>query len=242
MWLQLVFIFVMVASLFGFAFASLDYRWNWQGIWAYREKYFRGWLMTLVLSAGAMIMSGCIGVVLVGLQRVPVAAVRIFVRFAVELVRGTPLLVQIFILYYIVADAFGVENRYLLGGLILSLFSGAYVSEILRGGIESVGETQYEAGRSVGFTEGQIYRYVVIPQALQRVLPSLAGQFVSLVKDSSLLSVIAIGELTLNAQEVNSFSFSPFESFIPLAFGYLVLTLPIAMWSRRLERHFEFDS
>jgi polar amino acid transport system permease protein len=85
-------------------------------------------------------------------------------------------------------------------------------------------------------------RFVVLPQAIRQTLPPLSGQFASLVKDSSLLSIIAVSELTLNAQEVNSFTFSAFESFLPLAVGYLILTLPVSLLSRRLEGRLESPS
>ena len=91
-------------------------------------------------------------------------------------------------------------------------------------------------------TRAQTYRLVVLPQALRHILPPLAGQFVSLVKDSSLLSVIGIGEFTLQAQQVNSLTYSTLESYLPLALGYLVLTLPLSLWSRSLERRMHFDT
>ena len=88
----------------------------------------------------------------------------------------------------------------------------------------------------------QTYRYVIFPQAIRQILPPLAGQFASLIKDSSLLSVIGIGEFTLNAQDVSSYTYSNFESYLPLAVGYLLLTLPISLWTQSLERRMRYDS
>ena len=156
------------------------------------------------------------------------------------MIRGTPLLVQILVFFYVVADAFGVGDRYVVGVLTLSIFSGAYISEIIRAGIESVGESQLESARAIGLTRVQIYRYVVFPQVTRLVLPPLTGQFASLIKDSSLLSIIAVSEFTLNAQEVNAFTYSTLESYLPLALGYLVLTLPISLVSRSLEQRFRY--
>ena len=136
----------------------------------------------------------------------------------------------------------GLGNRYVVGGLALSIFAGAYMSEIFRAGIESVGRTQLEAARAVGFTGWQTYRYVILPQALRQVLPPLAGQFASLIKDSSLLSIIAVNEFTLNAQQVSSRTFTSFESYLPLAVGYLILTLPISLWSRHLEQRSHYET
>ena len=149
---------------------------------------------------------------------------------------------QILIFFYVIADGYGIANRYLVGVIVLSVFSGAYIAEIFRAGMESVSASQRESALAVGFTPWQTLRYVILPQAVRQTLPPLSGQFASLIKDSSLLSIIAVSELTLNAQEVNSFTFSAFESFLPLAAGYLVLTLPISLFSRRMEEHLRHPS
>ena len=120
--------------------------------------------------------------------------------------------------------------------------SGAYISEIIRAGIESVGRSQWESARAIGLTTAQTYRHVVFPQALRQSLPPLAGQFASLVKDSSLLSIIGVEELTQNAQQVASFTFSSLESYLPLALGYLILTLPISLGTRWLEHRHRFET
>jgi polar amino acid transport system permease protein len=160
----------------------------------------------------------------------------------VEVVRGTPLLVQILIFFYVVADAFKIQSRYLVGILILSFFSGAYICEIVRSGIEGIGKSQIDSARAIGLTRLQTYRHVIFPQATRQILPALAGQFASLIKDSSLLSIISISEFTLNAQEVNAYTYSTLESYIPLAIGYLILTLPLSLWTRFLERKFHYET
>jgi polar amino acid transport system permease protein len=160
----------------------------------------------------------------------------------VELIRGTPLLVQILIFFYVIADAFGLGNRYLAGTLTLAIFAGAYISEIIRAGIESVGASQHDSAKAIGLTRAQTYRYVLFPQVVRQTLPPLAGQFASLVKDSSLLSIIAVSEFTLNAQEVNAYTYSTLESYLPLACGYLLLTLPISLLSRRLEQVYRYET
>jgi len=160
----------------------------------------------------------------------------------IEIIRGTPLLVQLLIFFYIVGDAFGIQDRVVAGVLILSFFSGAYLAEIFRAGIESVGETQLETARAVGFTPFQTYRFVIIPQVLTRSLPPLAGQLASLIKDSSLLSVISVTEFTFSAQTINARTYSTLEAYIPLAIGYLILTLPISWLSRWLERRYSYET
>lgn len=230
------------AALFTFAFHQLAYHWNWHGVWVYRQKFLLGWANTLLISSAALALSTLIGALFALARRSRFLPLRYFARIYVEGIRGTPLLVQILIFFYVVADAFGLENRCVAGVLTLSVFSGAYISETIRAGIESVGKSQLESARAIGLTTAQTYRHVIFPQAIRQILPPLAGQFASLIKDSSLLSVIGISELALNAQEVNSYTYSTLESFLPLALGYLVLTLPISLWTQSLEKRHRFET
>jgi polar amino acid transport system permease protein len=215
---------------------------NWAPVWGYRQKFLQGWLLTLALSAAALVCSTAFGVLLAIGRRCPWLFVRDVCWIYVELIRGTPLLVQILVLFYGVFDQIGITDRFTAGVLILSGFSGAYISEIVRAGIESVAASQWESARAIGLAPLQIYRYVIAPQAIRQSLPPLAGQFASLVKNSSLLSIIGISELTLNAQEVNTYTFSALESYVPLALGYLILTLPISLWTQSLERKLRFET
>lgn len=229
-----------MAGLFTFAFGQLSYRFTWDSVWEYRQNFLRGFGMTIVISAFSLVLSLILGLVVGIGSGSRILAYRYLSRGFVEIIRGTPLLVQILIFFYVVANALNVQNRYVVGVLIMAVFAGAYVSEIIRAGIESVGDTQLESARSLGFTRGQTYRYVILPQVIRRILPPLAGQLASLIKDSSLLSIIAVKEFTLAAREINSTTFSTLESFIPLAIGYLVLTLPISILSKRLESRFAY--
>ncbi|ANA39712.1 MULTISPECIES: amino acid ABC transporter permease [Geobacter] len=232
--------FFLVTLIFAYAFHTLQYHWGWESVYAYRQKFINGWLMTLAISAAALFLSFAIGFCTALAQRSRLLPLRYLGRIYVETIRGTPLLVQILVFFYVVADAFGVSDRYLVGVITLSLFAGAYISEMIRAGIESVGDSQMESARAIGLTRAQIYRYVVFPQAFRQTIPPLAGQFASIVKDSSLLSIIAVSEFTLNAQEVNAFTYSTLESYLPLAIGYLAITLPISLLSRRLEKKFRY--
>ena len=198
--------------------------------------------MTVLISLAALGLSTIIGMVFALLRRSDFLPLRYFGHIYVELVRGTPLLVQILIFFYVVAEAFHVRDRYVAGILILSCFSGAYMSEIIRAGIESVGASQIESAKAIGLTRSQTYRYVIFPQALRLTLPPMVGQFVSLIKDSSLLSIIAVNEFTQAARDVNSATYSTLESYLPLALGYLALTLPISLWTRHLERKIRFET
>jgi polar amino acid transport system permease protein len=215
---------------------------GWEAVWEYRLLLIQGWWLTVGLSLASLFGSTILGMLLALGRRCRWAPVRDICRIYVEMIRGTPLLVQILILYYGVFDQVGLENRFVAGVLILSGFSGAYISEIIRAGIESIGKSQIESARAIGFTTAQTYRYVIFPQALRQSLPPIAGQFASLVKDSSLLSIIALAEFTQCAQQVASFTFSQLESYFPLAIGYLVLTLPISLWTQSLEKKLKFET
>lgn len=162
-------------------------------------------------------------------------------RAYVELIRGTPLLTQILIGYYLIADAINWDSRFGVGLVVLSCFSGAYLSEIFRGGVESISKSQWLSARSIGLTEGQTYRFVVIPQAIRRVLPASAGQFANLIKDSSLLFVISVHEFTMQAREANANTYATFEAYLPLILGYFILTFPISLLSRHLEERFSYE-
>jgi len=217
---------------------------DWSIVWDVRTALFSGWLVTLKLTAAALVFSTLGGFVLALGQRSFVLPVRYFSKVLVEIVRSTPLLVLIFLLWYGLGGALGISNdwRYIMGVFTISLFEAAYISEIFRAGIESVGKSQIESARAIGFTRPQIYRYVIIPQAFRQVLPPLVGQLVSLIKDSSLLSVIAIPELTQSAQQASSNNYDNLETYFALALGYLVLTIPISLWSRWLERRFKYET
>ncbi len=216
-------------------FKNVSYSFNWESVYSYKQKFIDGFIITIVISFFALILSFIIGLFFAYAQNSKLIPLRFFARFYIELIRGTPLLVQILIFFYVFANNLGFENRYIVGTIILALFAGAYVSEIIRAAIESVDYEQYETAISLGMTNIQMYVYVIFPQAFKRMLPALTGQFASIIKDSSLLSIISIREFTMNAQEVNAYTYSTLESYIPLAIGYLLLTYPISYYTNYLE-------
>ena len=191
--------------------------------------------VTVKLSLVAGVFAILLGT-LAGLARLsPNPALRNLAVTYVELIRGTPLLVQIFIVYFFIGTVLNLSREF-AGVAALALFTGAYVSEIVRAGVQSVAKGQNEAARSLGLTAAQSMRHVILPQAFKRVLPPLAGQFISLVKDTSLVSVIAITELTKSGREAITTSFSTFEIWFCIAALYLVINLPLSHIAGRLER------
>jgi polar amino acid transport system permease protein len=222
----------------------LNMNWVWGSVWESRSDLFWGWMMTVGVTGIALVLSTLGGFVLALCQRSYFLPLRYFTKVLVEMVRCTPLLVLILVIWYGIGGVFriGNEYRYVAGILTLTLFESTYISEIFRAGIESIGKTQIESAHAIGFTRTQTYRYVIIPQAFRQVLPPLVGQLVSLIKDSSLLSWISIREFTFSAEQVNSNTYSTLETYLPLAVGYLVLTLPISLFSRWLERRFKYET
>jgi polar amino acid transport system permease protein len=163
----------------------------------------------------------------------------------VEIIRGSPLLVQIFIWYFVLATL--INNLLLKYGLreidaiyygvaALATFTGAYVTEMVRAGIQSIHRGQIEAARSLGMSGPQALRHIILPQAMRRILPPLAGQFISLIKDSSLLGMIAVRELTKATREGITTSLQPYEFWFVCAILYLVLTFTLSMFVQYLEK------
>jgi polar amino acid transport system permease protein len=199
-----------------------------------------GLWVTLEISALSLLFALALGLV-AGLGRVAKNPTAHDLATAyVELVRGTPLLVQIFIFYFFVGTVLDL-SAFAAGVAALSVFTGAYIAEIVRAGIEGVPRGQMEAARSLGLTHVQAMRLVILPQALRRTLPPLAGQSINLVKDSSLVSIMALTDLTKAGREIVSSTFSPFEVWFTVAAMYLVLTGALSWWVRRLERRMAHD-
>ncbi|MGA0332593.1 MAG: amino acid ABC transporter permease [Kiritimatiellia bacterium] len=233
---------VFLTVLCTFALQSVAYQWDFHAVWQYRAKFAAGLGRTVGLASASLLLSSAFGVLTALLRRSGWMPLRALAILYTELIRSTPLLVQILLLFYGVANAAGLQNRFVAGVLILSLFAGAYISEIVRAGIEGIPQTQLESARSLGFTPLQTYRFVILPQALRQILPPMTGQFISLIKDSSLLSIIGVQELTQSAQEINSYTYSTLESYLPLALGYLLLTFPLSMLAHRLEQRMRYGS
>jgi polar amino acid transport system permease protein len=204
-----------------------------------------GLWLTIKLSVMATIFGILIGVI-GGLCRISAnPALKWTTICYVELIRGSPLLVQILIWYFVLGTvindllaAYGLGRvpAYWYAVASLACFAGAYVTEIVRAGIQSIHRGQTEAARSVGMSYAQSMWHIILPQAMRRILPPLAGQFISLIKDSSLLGIIAIRELTKATREAVTASLQPFELYLLCAVLYLVLTFGLSMFVQYLER------
>jgi polar amino acid transport system permease protein len=227
---------------------NLGYNWQWYQVPQYiylveDGELFAGPLMlglvvTLEITFYGLILSMIIGLVTALLRLSDSFFARLLARGYLELIRNTPLLIQIFFLYFVLAPIFDL-NRVFAGILALSLFEGAYASEIFRAGILSIQKGQWEASHSLGLSTANTYGHVILPQAIRRILPPLTSQAISLVKDSALVSTIAVYDLTMEGRAIISFTFLTFEIWFTIAAIYLVVTVFLSMVVKYLENRFK---
>ena len=237
---NLILLFFLISFICVFLFSSQIYEWN--TVLAYKTVFVSGWIKTGVLSVISLLLSVVIGLITALMGKSTVRLIRYLALFYVEIIRGTPLLVQLLAFFYVVGTALDINSRLLIGVLTLSLFSGAYIAELIRSCIDSVQKSHLDSAKAIGMTPLQTYRFIILPMMMRQILPPLAGQFASIIKDSSLLSILGIREFTYSAQQISSATYSTLESYFPLAVGYLILTLPISILSKTLEKRFKYES
>ncbi|MBC8207717.1 MAG: amino acid ABC transporter permease [Desulfobulbaceae bacterium] len=241
---------VIIFLFFRHSQAEVPYHWQWYQVprylWTIEEGLFRagplltGLALTIKISAVSLILAFIIGMLTAMLRLSRSFVGRAVARLYLEISRNTPLLIQIFFIYFVMGPILGLD-RFWAAVLALSLYEGAYASEIFRSGIVSIERCQWEAAASIGLNRVQVYRLVILPQAVRRTLPPLAGQAVSLIKDSALVSTIAIYDLTMQAQAVISETFLTFELWLTVAGMYLVLTASLSLLVGGLERRLRVD-
>ena len=224
---------------------EMGYHWQWYRIprflfttdgdaWT-AGPLLQGLGVTLEISALSLLCTLILGLTTALFRLSDSFSARAIARGYLELIRNTPLLIQIFFVYFVVAPVLNI-GAFASAILALSLFEGAYAAEILRAGIVSLHRGQWEAAHSLGLGAFDTYRDVILPQAIRRVLPPLAGQGISLIKDSSLVSTIAIYELTMQGQRIVAETFLAFEIWFTVAAIYLILTFGLSLVVHRLER------
>lgn len=233
---------VAVVAVVGVSLSMAGIALNFDFVVQYRARIWDGFCLTVFISLFSLVGSLIIGIPVALGQNARFLPVRYLCDFYVKIIRGTPLIAQIYLFYYIIGTAWGVENRVVAGILILSVFAGAYIAEIIRGGYESLARGPIEAARALGLSRTQCAISVELPQMVSRILPALTGQFASIIKDSSLLSVIAVIELTQTMREISATNYNFFGCFLLLGALYLCLTLPIMFISRYFEKKMDYDA
>ncbi|NOH70847.1 amino acid ABC transporter permease [Vibrio pectenicida] len=223
---------------------AMNYQWQWQrvpdfiafyeqGQW-WPAELIEGFLITIKISLLSLIFTLMIGMLTALLKLSDSIIGRSIATVYIELIRNTPLLVQIYLLYFIFGPVIGLD-RLTTAILALTLFQGAYTAEVFRGGLNSIPKGQFEAAHSLGLSSFATYYNVIGPQLLQRTLPPLTNEVVSLVKNSSIVSVMAIFDLTTEGRNIVSETAMPFEIWFTVAAIYLLLTLSLSGVSVWLE-------
>lgn len=225
--------------------SGLGYNWQWYRVPRYLYTFSEGHLLagplleglvvTLKVSAVSLVLSSLFGLITAMCRLSASFTARAIARAYLELIRNTPLLVQLFFIYFVFSPMVDL-SRFASAVLALSLFEGAYASEIIRAGILAIPKGQWEAASSIGLGSYRTYRHVVLPQALRHMTPPLVSQAVSLIKDSALVSTIAIYDLTMKGQEIIAETYLVFELWFTIAAIYLILTLSLSLATQAMEK------
>nr|WP_199288060.1 amino acid ABC transporter permease [Culicoidibacter larvae] len=210
---------------------------SWFG---FLEKYWpmflSGTLMTVFIALFGVLLGTILGLLLSVMKISKIKVLQALASVYVEFIRGTPLLVQVYIIYFGL-PAIGIKLDPVLASIVaVSINSGAYVAEIIRGGINAVDTGQLEAGRTLGMSYYQALRYIVIPQAFKNILPALGNEFITIIKESSIVSVIGVADLMYNANTVRNQTYLPFTPLLFAALIYFVLTFGLSRLLKGLER------
>jgi len=215
----------------------MSYRFDFNAVLSNWDYLVQGLWVTLLVTGAALLASLVVGLI-VGVLRLSQNRVLSWISWAyVELMRNTPVLVQLVWVYYCIPILTGIDFSVITSCVIaLSLQAGAFVGEIVRGGIRGVDKGQVEAARTIGLSSFQTLYRIVLPQALRRMLAPLVNEAVSLVKNSSLVSVLGVSDLTYRAQVLATTTFRPIEIFTVLALEYLVVCALLSYAASRLER------
>jgi polar amino acid transport system permease protein len=208
----------------------MAYEWRFDLVVRSLSFLANGVVVTLGVCAASFVLAIIIGFVVAFMRLSRFRLLRFVGQIYVDLIRSTPILIQLVWVFYALPLLTGWSLTVIGAGILsLSLYAGAYLAEIFRSGINAVPEGQYEAARAIGLTDLQLWRRIVLPQAMTVVLPPIASTFISLVKDSSLLSVIGVPELMFQMLALNTTTFRALEIFTLGAGIYFVLTYPISL-------------
>jgi polar amino acid transport system permease protein len=201
----------------------MDYHFQWNVIWQNWELFLEGMILTIKITAVATVLGLIIGMTMAGLQLMKNRVINGIIQAYIEIIRNTPFLVQLFFVYFGL-PTLGIKLEATQAALIaLTINIGAYATEIVRAGIESISKGQIEAGRSLGLSSLQIFLYIILKPALMTVYPALTSQFVLIMLNTAVISVISVRELAYNAKYLQSRTFRNFEIYFFVTLLYLIL-------------------
>ena len=214
---------------------------NWMDIIsAALPMLLKGLQVTLYIFVIAIILGFLIGLVIALFRLAPVKILNWIAKVYVDAIRGTPFIVQLFFIYFGVNSLQVISLNSTTAGIItVAINAGAYFAEIIRAGIQSIDKGQTEAARSIGFTGAQTMRYVVLPQAFRRMLPTITNQSIISLKDTSLLSVIGIADLTQQGQIQASATFEAFKIWLVVGIIYFIIIYLLTLLANFIERRIQ---
>ena len=201
----------------------------------YSTVILNGWIRTLYISLLSMVFALVVGLILYLMTESRFRLLHDLAVIHKNIIYGTPLLVIAIVSYYIIANAFGIRSKVLVGILTLALYIGTYVSDIYKGSIESIHMNQWQTAKMFGFSKYQTYRYVVLPQVVITALPPLAGQLALTIKGSALLAYMATPEYFNEVNNILATTYRYMEGYLLMAAGYLLITIPLIRLVRYLE-------
>ena len=214
----------------------MGYKFDWGVLLVYRHLLWQGLVLTVQLSALGMVLSLALGGVIGLGRRAEARPLRWLCGAYIEFFRNIPLIVQLFFWYF----AVGLE-AFPAAVIGLTVYTSAYIAEVIRSGLQSIPRTQIEAARSFGMTPFQVIRHVVLPQALMLVIPPLGVEFINVIKNSSIAMTISITELTFQTQQIESLTFRGFEAATAITLLYVLLALTIVLLMAAIERFVRLD-
>lgn len=196
----------------------------------YGSFFIKGLKNTILISLIGVILGSILGAFIALLKLTKLKTLSWLASTYIEFLRGAPMLVQAFIVFFSTTAALGLDVSALIcGTIVLVINSSAYIAEIIRAGINAVGKGQTKAARNLGLNYSQTMKAVVMPQAVKNILPALGNEFVTLIKESSIVSTIGVGEIIFNAQVVQGISFDPFTPLLIAAILYFILTFALSL-------------
>jgi len=245
--IQYILLITVIVWLMSISTSRLGYYWQWYRIPRYlfrieegrlvAGKLIQGLLFTFKISGISLVLAFAIGLGTALVRLSGSFMGRILAKGYLEVIRNTPLVVQIYLVYFVVGPILGL-GRFASAVMALSLFEGSYLSEIFRAGIVSLHKGQWEAAHSLGLSTFDTYRDVILPQAIRRILPPLTSQVVTLIKNSALVSLVSLSDLALQARVIAADTFLTFEVWFTAAAIYLVVTVPLSTVVYYMEKRF----
>lgn len=241
---QLLILIILISWVIIQGAQAMQYNWQWYRVdqFIYRivdgefikGRLIKGLIVTFEITIFSMVLSVAIGLITALLRMSNSFSGKLLANVYLELIRNTPLLVQLFLFYFIIAPIVGID-RFWTGVLCLSFFEGSFAAEIIRAGIQSVPRGQTEASNALGFTRTDRFRYIILPQSIPLILPPMTGLIINLIKHSAIVSVIAVADLTTEGLNIISETFMAFEIWFTVAAIYLAVTVSLSLFVSWLE-------